>query len=76
MYKTQVVQVYLEWTNATIPVPKIQLVSFRRVQIKAGEHRVVDLEVSADRMAVWEDNKGWTFISGMRVSILHRHFIS
>jgi beta-glucosidase len=61
----EVVQVYLEWTNASIPVPKLQLVAFYRVFLKAGEHRVLDLVVGAERMSVWQEGVGWTYIKGL-----------
>jgi beta-glucosidase len=61
----EVVQVYIEWTNATIPVPKLQLSAYYRVFLKAGEHRVLDLVVGAERLSVWQESVGWTYVKGM-----------
>jgi beta-glucosidase len=61
----EIVQVYISWPEqSSIPVPRLQLVAFRRVRLSQGEHKVISLNVSAERFAVWGDN-GWTFIKGM-----------
>jgi len=60
----EVVQVYMSWPKQKlIPVPRLQLVAFHRVTLKQGEHKVIDLDVAAERFAVWGDD-GWTFIKG------------
>jgi beta-glucosidase len=61
----EVVQLYLEWTNATIPVPKIQLVGYRRVYIRANQHLLLDFVVPPERMAVWADDVGWVYVKGV-----------
>jgi beta-glucosidase len=61
----EVVQVYISWPEqSSIPVPQVQLVAFNRITLHRGEHRVIDLEVAAERVAVWADN-GWTYIKGL-----------
>ena len=66
----QVVQVYLEWTNATIPVPKLQLVAYQRVLVNVGQLQVVDLTIDPERMSVWDDQHGWTYIKGNDIEYL------
>ena len=54
---------YLDWGMTKILVPKLQLVAFQRVTIKAGELKFLDLVVTGERMAVWGDD-GWTYVTG------------
>ncbi|XP_067675775.1 uncharacterized protein [Haliotis asinina] len=60
----EVVQVYISWDNASVPVPQRQLVAFERVTIAANALQVVTMTVSAESMAVWVDNTGWVIESG------------
>ncbi|XP_067676794.1 uncharacterized protein [Haliotis asinina] len=60
----EVVQVYISWDNASVPVPQRQLVAFERVTIAANAFQVVNITVSAESMAVWVDNSGWVIEPG------------
>ncbi|XP_046572488.1 beta-D-xylosidase 1-like isoform X1 [Haliotis rubra] len=60
----EVVQVYISWDNASVPVPRRQLVAFERVTIAANAFQVVNVTVSAESMAVWVDNSGWVIEPG------------
>ncbi|KAK7108550.1 hypothetical protein V1264_016279 [Littorina saxatilis] len=54
----EVVQVYIQWKDASLPAPKIQLAWFNRVTIAAGQKSQLSFEVEARTMALWI-NDGW-----------------
>ncbi|XP_046577964.1 LOW QUALITY PROTEIN: probable beta-D-xylosidase 7 [Haliotis rubra] len=60
----EVIQVYIQWINATQPTPQLQLAWFDRVTIPANGNVKVNFTVSAESMAVWVDNKGWVVEEG------------
>ncbi|XP_067674830.1 uncharacterized protein [Haliotis asinina] len=60
----EVIQVYIQWMNATQPTPKLQLAWFDRVTIPANREMNVNFTVSAESMAVWVGNAGWTIEEG------------
>ncbi|XP_067673894.1 uncharacterized protein [Haliotis asinina] len=60
----EVIQVYIQWINATQPTPQLQLAWFDRVTIPANRNVTVNFTVSAESMAVWVDNKGWEVDQG------------
>nr|XP_008119646.1 PREDICTED: probable beta-D-xylosidase 2 [Anolis carolinensis] len=49
----EVVQLYLRWGRASVPVPRWQLVGFRRVLIPQGQSVKVSFLLSFDQRAVW-----------------------
>ncbi|NWY00946.1 BGLD glucosidase, partial [Nothoprocta ornata] len=49
----EVVQLYLRWEQPSVPVPRWQLVAFRRVPLPAGRAAKVAFEVTAAQRAVW-----------------------
>lgn len=51
----QVVQVYVSWSNVSLPTPKRQLVAFERVFIRKGNGVTVSFKVSLEQLAVWRD---------------------
>ncbi|XP_022099649.1 probable beta-D-xylosidase 2 [Acanthaster planci] len=51
----EVVQVYIKWANATVPVPKIQLAAFERVSIATGKMTSVTLSIPARVRAAYTD---------------------
>ncbi|XP_053124859.1 uncharacterized protein LOC128333399 [Hemicordylus capensis] len=51
----EVVQLYLRWGGASVPVPRWQLVGFRRVQVPKGQAVKVPFLVSYRQRAVWAD---------------------
>ncbi|GAB6026963.1 hypothetical protein CHUAL_013633 [Chamberlinius hualienensis] len=55
----EVVQVYIEWLDATEPMPILQLVSFDRVSIPAGSTYVFETIIPPKRMAVYEEANGF-----------------
>ncbi|XP_060114154.1 uncharacterized protein LOC132586188 [Heteronotia binoei] len=50
---SEVVQLYLRWGNASIPVPRWQLVGFRRVAVPVGHAVKVPFQLSYQQRAVW-----------------------
>lgn len=49
----QVVQLYLRWEQPSVPVPRWQLVAFRRVAVPAGGATKLSFGVTAAQRAVW-----------------------
>ncbi|KAK7088568.1 uncharacterized protein [Littorina saxatilis] len=63
MTADEVVQVYIDWKNSSLPAPRLQLVWFDRVTIPGGLNATVSFAVKASSMALWMDNK-WTIPAG------------
>ncbi|KAF1500390.1 putative beta-glucosidase D, partial [Eudyptes chrysocome] len=49
----EVVQLYLRWEQSSVPVPRWQLVAFRRVAVPAGRETKLSFQVVAEQRAVW-----------------------
>ncbi|NXG42039.1 BGLD glucosidase, partial [Psilopogon haemacephalus] len=49
----EVVQLYLRWEQSSVPVPRWQLVAFRRVAVPAGQETKLSFQVVAEQRAVW-----------------------
>ena len=61
----QVVQVYVSWSNHSVPVPKLQLVGFKRVRIAAGQTTALMFTVVPEQLRVWmDDTTGWGHLAG------------
>ena len=62
----QVVQVYMSWpSTVNVPVPKLQLVDFERVQIADHYEVRVTFFIKPEQMAVWmDDSTGWDIPTG------------
>ncbi|NXT28265.1 BGLM glucosidase, partial [Syrrhaptes paradoxus] len=58
----EVVQLYLRWEQASVPVPRWQLVAFRRVAVPAGRETKLSFGVVAEQRAVWAG--GWRLEPG------------
>ncbi|XP_033108330.1 probable beta-D-xylosidase 5 [Anneissia japonica] len=52
----EVVQLYMEWSNFSKPVPRIQLVGFQRVKLKVKEKCVVLFPVIPNMYSVYRDS--------------------
>jgi beta-glucosidase len=59
----EVIQLYVSWPSTDLKVPKIQLVAFARETFTAGDHKLVSLVITPERIAAWGDN-GWTYVKG------------
>ncbi|KAM7083433.1 uncharacterized protein J5F26_013810 isoform 1-T1 [Ciconia maguari] len=49
----EVVQLYLRWEQSSVPVPRWQLVAFRRVAVPAGRQTKLSFQVVAEQRAIW-----------------------
>ncbi|KAM9320137.1 uncharacterized protein PAF06_004614 [Gastrophryne carolinensis] len=61
----EVVQVYMSWSSASVPVPQWQLVGIQRVTIPAGKSVTVMMAVLPRQRAVWTDH--WVLEPGQFV---------
>ncbi len=52
----EVVQLYITDLEASVAVPVRQLSAIERVSLKAGESRVIELEIAAEKMSLITDN--------------------
>jgi len=60
----QVVQVYISWRDSPVPMPQLQLVSFKRLTIAPQQTVTVAMNVSSDELRVWHDDKGFILAPG------------
>ncbi|XP_048258477.1 probable beta-D-xylosidase 7 isoform X3 [Haliotis rufescens] len=60
----EVVQLYVRWESPSVPTPKIQLVDFKRVSLAVKQELAVNLTITAQNMAIWDDNNGWIVEDG------------
>ena len=60
------VQVYVSWpTNASVPVPKLQLVAFQRVRVDVGKTVDLKFTIVPNQLRVWiSDSVGWGHPAG------------
>ena len=66
---SQVVQVYVSWSNHSVPVPKLQLVGFKRVRIAAGQTAALMFTIVPEQLRVWmDDTTGWGHLTGTETS--------
>jgi beta-glucosidase len=49
----EVVQLYVRHLNSSVARPQIELKGFTRVPLRAGEKRVVQMTLPAERLAYW-----------------------
>ncbi|XP_046354043.2 probable beta-D-xylosidase 2 [Haliotis rufescens] len=61
----EVIQVYISWSNATVTVPQLQLVSFNRMFAPRGAQTSWEFTISAESMAVWTEQNGWVVEPGV-----------
>lgn len=50
----EVVQLYVEYPGSQVERPLKQLKAFKRVPVKAGERKAVELELELDELAYWD----------------------
>ncbi|KAJ8314665.1 hypothetical protein KUTeg_006815 [Tegillarca granosa] len=55
----EVIQIYLQWLDTKVKMPKLQLVAFERVFIKANDTLNFLLSIQSIEMAVWDDHHGF-----------------
>ena len=53
----EVVQLYATAANPPVPMPLRQLVAFQRVPLRAGETKIVTLDLPVERLRRWDDTR-------------------
>jgi beta-glucosidase len=65
----EVVQLYVRHLNSSVARPQIELKAFTRVPLKAGEERVVQMSLPAERLAYWNVKNHGFEVEADRVEI-------
>ncbi|KAK7497353.1 hypothetical protein BaRGS_00011397 [Batillaria attramentaria] len=64
MEADEVVQVYIQWTNSTLPAPQLQLAWFTRITMAARQTNLqVPFQIEGQTMALWV-NDSWRIAAG------------
>ncbi|MGZ3922643.1 MAG: fibronectin type III-like domain-contianing protein, partial [Flavisolibacter sp.] len=53
----EVVQLYIRHLNSTVTRPQKELKAFQRITLKPGEKKKVFLELKADDLRFWDENR-------------------
>ena len=59
------IQVYIAWPHASVPVPRLQLVDFTRITLSVYESQSLEFTIPWQRLAVWVDNVGFKVLEGI-----------
>jgi beta-glucosidase len=60
----EVVQLYLQDVEASLPVPRLQLSGFTRLRLKPSEKKSVKFEITPNQMSFADDNGMWILEPG------------
>jgi beta-glucosidase len=61
----EVVQVYIKALDASVPMPKLSLVSFSRISLKAGESKEYTFHITPRQLAYYDESKSdWVIENG------------
>ncbi|KAF4600387.1 hypothetical protein EYR38_005012 [Pleurotus pulmonarius] len=60
----EVVQIYVTDIVASVVTPNQELVGFQKVEIPAGESKIVSIDIQASQLAVWSLRNAWVVESG------------
>ncbi|MEO6091709.1 MAG: glycoside hydrolase family 3 N-terminal domain-containing protein [Novosphingobium sp.] len=60
----EVVQIYVRDQVSSVPRPVLELRAFRRVTLKPGETRTLQVELGPDDLAFWDIDMNWTVEPG------------
>jgi beta-glucosidase len=60
----EVVQLYLQDVEASLPIPRLQLRGFTRLRLKPAEKKVVKFEITPDQMSFADINGSWILEPG------------
>lgn len=66
----EVVQLYVSFPQSKIVRPVKQLKKFKRVMIKRGENKTVELTLNADKLAYWDNDKDAYVMESGTVNIM------
>ena len=60
----QVIQIYISWVNASVPVPKLKLVDFRRVPMTYQLTWEFYFHIKPELLQVWKEGQGFVYEPG------------
>jgi beta-glucosidase len=60
----EVVQLYLQDSQASLPVPRLQLQGFTRIHLEPGEKRTVEFTLSGEQMKFADEDGNWILEDG------------
>ena len=66
----EVVQLYVKHLHSKVVRPREELKGFRRVTIKAGETRTVEIPLKASTLAYWDEKSGAFKVEAEPVSLM------
>jgi beta-glucosidase len=73
----EVVQLYVQYPDSKVERPRLELKGFRRITLKAGEKRTVEIPLKASALAYWDvAGRRWVVESGKVQLIIGRNAAS
>jgi len=60
----QVVQMYISWRDCPVPMPQLQLVAVKPVNVMSHQTVTVAVNVSTDQLRIWHDDDGFVLSPG------------
>lgn len=60
----EVVELYIQDTEASLPVPRLQLQGFERIHLEPGEKRIVDFTLTPEQMSLVDEQDQWSLEAG------------
>jgi beta-glucosidase len=66
----EVVQLYVKHLNSSVPRPIQELRGFKRIALKAGESKTVEIPLSAKSLAYWDTNRHSFVLEKGRIELL------
>ena len=66
----EVVQLYVQYHGSRVERPLKQLKGFKRVHIRAGETRTVQIELEVDELSYWNTDAGRYFLEKGPVKLM------
>ena len=61
----EVVQLYLQDVQASVPVPRLQLNGFERIRLSPGERRTVQFSLTSEQMSLVDGDGHWLLEPGV-----------
>jgi len=66
----EVVQLYAQYPDSKVERPQKQLIGFKRVNIGAGQTKIVEIPVSVDEFAFWNENSDGFELEKGKINLL------
>ncbi len=60
----EVVQLYVQDVEASLPIPQLQLQGFKRIHLEPGEKQTVEFAITAEQMSFADNNGEWQLEPG------------